>query len=334
MSTPNFDPDRNPLALTKPSRRPGIAVLVGILIVGAAAAGHYYGQHDGKPVSTAQQSPSSSVTPAAVAAASTENVTAPTQLDFASGPSGYLQILNVKLSLTVPTSWRATVNTDSLGSCSANYTTGALEKTCPSFNFANALGSPTSILATNSLKITDLSNWLIHTSPLVDYTSSTLSNLSSTLDKARAITNTEAITSATKMSITDITGSTGKLKYINPFLTNAAFVNTSPITPIASADGRLHGYAVIATIAQDEDYNPHAYIVLVGKANNQTVMVTGEFVLNDKQRAEFVAVNTPHSSAIPSFLAALPLSNVTYPSDTLDQYNQVLTAVKTLTITY
>jgi hypothetical protein len=304
--TPNQPaPDLQVLAPPKPKRRWGLGVLVVLLLLAAAGAGWWYLQPKAAPISTLGS-------PSPAAKAATETISHAFSADYASGVG---KAASANLSLAAPTTWRTQTTVDSPSTCSANG--GNQPDPCFSFTFANALGSPTSVAATNQLDVYNLSGWRTYIGGNGADQLYYFAGLTDAKDKDRAIKATEALKPDTKLTPEMV-----RKTLLNPFVVNAALMGMSNPQYLESVDGSMHGYAFIATLAQDQEYLPVLYTVLVGERGGATLLLAGEFRLNDQRRAHLPDTKDPFWDAYKD--------GYQYPADTTAMADEAVRVVRSV----
>lgn len=98
-------------------------------------------------------------------------------------------------------------------------------------------------------------------------------------------------------------------------------------TPVVTSDGSLSGVIFLNTTAQAISYDPQAFVFLTGKVKDQQVFGYGAFHLLDNA-SHTLSINDQASvkAAWESFVGG------TVPSDTLQLYQHVIDAVKSIKI--
>jgi hypothetical protein len=98
-------------------------------------------------------------------------------------------------------------------------------------------------------------------------------------------------------------------------------------TPVVTSDGSLSGVIFLNTTAQAVSYDPQAFVFLTGKVKDQQIFGYGAFHLLDNA-SHTLSINDQASikAAWDSFVAG------TVPSDTLQLYQHVIDAVKSIKI--
>lgn len=260
-----------------------------------------------------QTSPSSANSPTPATAATDDSITVPLKLDYEPNGKTGTQSFDKKLTLHAPLAWRSQIQSPDLNSSCYRSV-----EPCVSVTFANMLGNPTSLQATNNIAFYDLTNWLVSNNADPNY----IAYFAGTTDpvkKKQLIAATLALTSESKLTTSSVD------TLFNPFITNAAFSGLSDVQFIQSADGKFKGYSFIASLSQSPAYLPKTYVVLVGQDSHATTYaISGEFVLNDNLKK----TNPLESS--PDFETNYFKPNYTYPQDTISLNDQALTVVKSI----
>lgn len=309
--------------------RPIIVTIIIALFVGGAAYGVYYyvsNKKDAKQtasVSGSTTSSTTSVTP------TTEDVSVDFKLEHTNTQDRSYQSIPATIKFSPYLSWRTQIDNNYIYSCLREDQVS----TCMDFNYANALGSPTSLANLNDTKIYDLTNWIaVSTTQNPNQLGGFWNSTKTAAEKLAEYNAVMALKTDTKLTKDMITK-----KLINPFLTNASFFGISNMNYIQNADGTLKGYSFIATQGQQLGYHPRLFVVMVGDVKGSNVVVTHEFYLNDKKTIEVQKSYTDDAPNYTNAEAALTKTyadaNFAYGTDTITIANQALTVVKTLTIT-
>ncbi len=103
--------------------------------------------------------------------------------------------------------------------------------------------------------------------------------------------------------------------------------NMLKTTPITTSDGSLTGIVFLNTIAQAVSYDPQAFVFLTGKVKEQQIFGYGSFHILDNTSHTLSATD---NKAIADAWDAYKSGNV--PSDTLQLYQHVIDAVKSIRI--
>lgn len=225
------------------------------------------------------------------------------------------QIKASVLSLTVPKAWRA-VN--------AKNVLNATEKTTPYVAAINDIlaqllfvpeKAPTDPLqAINGFSLYNTTTWLKQTGRSINGQAVTPAMKTAWLANIENIGNGKPADPNVCKNSVDVVDVTICTKQLKP-------------TPIVTKDGSLRGVAFLNTQAQSISYDPRVFVYLTGKVKDQQLLAYGTFHLLDNASH---TLRMDDENGMKAAWDAFVAGNV--PSDTMQLYQHVIDAMKSITI--
>jgi hypothetical protein len=287
------------------------AILICGLLV--AVAGIWVGPRPTGPVAKKSSTAvAAKQSPRASAVIPNESVSESVTID-STAPNGARLSVPATVSVEVPVSWRTQIAgdlNDSATDCSASLGS----EDCLSFRFANALGSPTSLISADSMTLYNLDGWLA-----TNGSDNSFGTETALVKKKALVSAVVALAPSAKLTPSSIAN------FFNPFGVSTGFAGVSDVQYIQSEDGALKGYSFIASLGPQVDYRPQTFAVMIGQEHGVTVAVGGAFEINDAERR----VNPQSNEFIQSYTAGYH-----YAVDTLIQNDQALSVMESVKLAF
>lgn len=202
---------------------------------------------------------------------------------------------NLKFSLEIPRIWRATRETrDNLN----DSTFGAFNNNLTIIKLLSPYDLKNELMPVDQIAVNDITEWLnVNSSEIAGYPQEV------TISEKKQFINFMQDLRQRKQN-----SDFSQCKSI--FIYNCRGVQKEYLE---SADGIFSGYATIQTSPQAAQYDPTAFIYMIGKIDGKTIYITGRFILYDK-------ILTDSLLKDPS-------------KEEINRYHKILDALKTLTVT-
>lgn len=275
LSEPPSGPPPVPYGSAQPKRSklPLIIVIVVLLLLGAGGFLVFKGIIK-LPVKKAT-APAQPPAPAAPTV-TTETINDAFSLVYIPHPGATQTVTKMKLSLSAPTSLRTQVSNRG---CRSDFASSLLFQNCETFSFANTLGGNQDLSNRNTIEIDEVTNWL----PVDEKGSFPPLGLVKATDKQTKINfilGLKSTTDFSKITTDQLPSLVGNAGYVGG-IQRVSYVETT--------DKNFHGIALMTTPAQENFYAPQTLFIMAGKVGGETVLIRGNFQLNDKLSQKIAA---------------------------------------------
>jgi len=331
--------ESHPLIITlvppPPSHRLRKALITLLIIstVASACVWSYCAGLLSKPATVAIASPTP--TPSITPMPTIDSVKSTIKLDILNSNGGVTSTKNIKFTAQTPTSWRIQGPTNT--KCENGPYDGV--KTCGTYKMVNAVGSPTSLIQTNSVVIYDLTTWL-GTDDYVDpitHRTSVFTLLEASEPALTSSHKKELLNYMLALKPSDaVTWSNIEGKMIFPLFHNNGIGGIDQTEYIQSADGNLKGYTFIASLCQVACYVPSSYSIMAGYVDGTPMLIVSSVKLNDQKAVDLEKLkydSDEWNKLLGDYGKTEGPINYIYGTDTIKMFKDVKAVIETMSLT-